>query len=246
MAGWRPALPRSGPLLRSRDPPGVAPREPDRPGTESRADVEADALAPPGLWSRPWSSSRASRPGGTATTTSSPTSSPWSSRAGSTGGPGRSPGRCGGSSAYRDQDVVALAHPPDHPLSVREKALAEELGVRWVHIPIVDERRTGDVQGDLRPSSSGPPPSSPTRRTSRSTSTATTAINRASMVQMAYRTLYCGWTLEQATDEISRTFGLVEVNHGPDYRLMAEFYEERVLPRRAALARADAESSLHR
>ena len=38
------------------------------------------------------------------------------------------------------------------------------------------------------------------------------------MVQMAYRTKYCGWTLEEATDEIARTFGLIEVAHGPDYR----------------------------
>ena len=44
------------------------------------------------------------------------------------------------------------------------------------------------------------------------------------MVQMAYRTKYCGWTLEQATDEIARTFGLVEVSHGPDYRHMESFY----------------------
>ena len=55
-------------------------------------------------------------------------------------------------------------------------------------------------------------------------------INRASMVQIAYRTKYCGWTLEQATDEIRRTFGLVEVNHGPDYRHMEIFYADRVLP----------------
>jgi hypothetical protein len=50
------------------------------------------------------------------------------------------------------------------------------------------------------------------------------------MVQMAYRTKYCGWTLQQATEEISRTFGLVEVSHGPDYRHMESFYIEHVLP----------------
>ena len=59
-------------------------------------------------------------------------------------------------------------------------------------------------------------------------------INRASMVQIAYRTMYCGWTLEQATDEIAETFGLVEVSHGPDYRHMEAFYRERVLPCRRA------------
>src|SRR4029077_20740206 len=55
-------------------------------------------------------------------------------------------------------------------------------------------------------------------------------INRASMVQIAYRTKYCGWTLEEATAEISRTFGLIEVSHGPDYRHMQSFYIEHVLP----------------
>jgi hypothetical protein len=62
------------------------------------------------------------------------------------------------------------------------------------------------------------------------------------MVQIAYRTMHCGWSLEQATDEISRTFGLREVNHGPDYRLMADFYQGRVLPRRAAMAQAAAQA----
>ena len=62
-------------------------------------------------------------------------------------------------------------------------------------------------------------------------------INRTSMVQIAYRTKYCGWTLEQAADEIERTVGLVKVNHGPDYRHMVSFYENRVLPMREAMAR---------
>src|SRR3954453_17276079 len=34
--------------------------------------------------------------------------------------------------------IVALAHPSEHPLAVREKSLAAETGVRWVHIPIVE------------------------------------------------------------------------------------------------------------
>jgi len=45
---------------------------------------------------------------------------------------------------YKVKTVLALAHPPDHPLAVREKAMARELGYRWVHIPIVDERSLGD------------------------------------------------------------------------------------------------------
>ena len=57
-------------------------------------------------------------------------------------------------------------------------------------------------------------------------------FNRTSMVQIAYRTKYCGWTLAQAADEIDRSVGLVKVNHGPDYRHMVSFYENRVLPLR--------------
>src|SRR5215217_334299 len=45
---------------------------------------------------------------------------------------------------YKIKTVLALAHPPDHPLAIREKAMAEELGYRWIHIPIVDERSLGD------------------------------------------------------------------------------------------------------
>jgi hypothetical protein len=133
--------------------------------------------------------------------------------------------------------VVALAHPPEHPLSVREKALTEELGARWLHIPIVDERQTGEVKGIFDPieraaDAIADPANQPVYFHCHH------GVNRASMVQIAYRTLHCGWTLDRATEEISRTFGLREVNHGPDYRLMAAFYEERVLPRRDAMARA--------
>ena len=135
--------------------------------------------------------------------------------------------------------IVALAHPPEHVLSVTEKALAASMGVRWVHIPIVDERRTGEVKGIFDPieraaDAIADPANQPVYFHCHH------GVNRASMVQIAYRTLHCGWTLERSTEEISRTFGLREVNHGPDYRLMADFYAERVLPRRAALARAAA------
>ncbi len=57
------------------------------------------------------------------------------------------------------------------------------------------------------------------------------------MVQIAYRTKYCGWTLEQAAAEIERSVGLVKVNHGPDYRHMVSFYESRVLPKRRQAAK---------
>lgn len=145
----------------------------------------------------------------------------------------------------RIRTIVALAHPPDHPLSVTEKALAGSMGVSWLHIPIVDERRTGQVKGIFDPieraaDAIADPANQPVYFHCHH------GVNRASMVQIAYRTLHCGWTLERATDEISATFGLREVNHGPDYRLMAEFYRERVLPRRAALARAVAGGMIRR
>ena len=55
-------------------------------------------------------------------------------------------------------------------------------------------------------------------------------LNRVSMVQIAYRTKYCGWTLQQATDEVASSFGLVTVNHGPDFRTMTNYYAKCVLP----------------
>jgi hypothetical protein len=130
---------------------------------------------------------------------------------------------------YKIKTVLALAHPPDHPLSVGERELAREMGFRWVHVPIVDERGTKDyrvINQHLEEASAvlADPANHPIYFHCHH------GINRASMVQMAYRTKYCGWTLEQATEEISRTFGLVEVAHGPDYRHMQSFYIEKVLP----------------
>jgi protein-tyrosine phosphatase len=130
---------------------------------------------------------------------------------------------------YKIKTVLALAHPSDHPLSVSERNLAREMGFRWLHVPIVDERLTGDYQvinAKLEEAAAvlADPKNHPIYFHCHH------GINRASMVQMAYRTKYCGWTLEQATDEISRTFGLIKVSHGPDYRHMQSFYIERVLP----------------
>jgi protein-tyrosine phosphatase len=129
---------------------------------------------------------------------------------------------------YKFKTVLALAHPPDHPLAVRERALAREMGFRWIHIPIVDERGTRDydaINEKLEAAAAvlADPDNYPVYFHCHH------GINRASMVQIAYRTKYCGWTLEQATEEIRRTFGLVEVNHGPDYRHMQLFYADRVL-----------------
>lgn len=134
---------------------------------------------------------------------------------------------------YKIKTVLALAHPPAHPLAVREKAMASELGYRWVHIPIVDERALGNwhvISDHLEQAAAilADPKNHPVYFHCHH------GINRASMVQMAYRTKHCGWTLEEATEEISKTFGLVEVSHGPDYRHMQSFYLERVLPFRQA------------
>src|SRR3954451_12861931 len=44
---------------------------------------------------------------------------------------------------YKIKTIVALANPPESPLVIREKALADEMSVRWVHLPIVEaEDRT--------------------------------------------------------------------------------------------------------
>lgn len=132
--------------------------------------------------------------------------------------------------------VVALAHPPSHPLAQGEKALAEELGFRWVHLPIVDLRTEGDQRtvSDLLDEAAdilADPANQPVFFHCHH------GINRASMAQIAYRTKHCGWTLEKATDEIAQSFGLVAVNRGPDYRSMQTYYKEKVLPYREALAR---------
>ena len=133
--------------------------------------------------------------------------------------------------------IVALAHPSDNPLAVQEKALAAETGVRWVHIPIVDDRGSDLPMGmndQLQQAADviADPANQPVYFHCHH------GVNRASMVQIAYRTLHCGWTLEQAEAEIADAFGLVTVSKGPDYRHMKHFYEQRVLPRRAAQAEA--------
>jgi hypothetical protein len=132
---------------------------------------------------------------------------------------------------HKIKTIVALAHPPDHPLAIREQALAHELGVRWYHIPIVDERGLGDprvISDRLEEAAAivADPNNQPVYFHCHH------GINRASMVQIAYRTKHCGWTLPEATAEIARTFGLREVSHGPDYRHMQSFYADRVLPYR--------------
>jgi protein-tyrosine phosphatase len=135
---------------------------------------------------------------------------------------------------HKIKTIVALAHPPEHHLSYQERKLAGELGVKWIHIPIVDHRGTNDRAAedaisdllDRAAAILADPQSQPVYFHCHH------GLNRTSMVQIAYRTKYCGWTLAQAAEEIDRTVGLVKVNHGPDYRHMVSFYENRVLPLR--------------
>jgi protein-tyrosine phosphatase len=134
---------------------------------------------------------------------------------------------------YKFRTVLALAHPDSHRLAVEERQLGKEMGFNWVHIPIVDDRGMGDYRVinqhlDEAAAVLADPRNYPVYFHCHH------GINRASMVQIAYRTKYCGWTLEQATDEVARTFGLTAVNHGPDYRHMQSFYTECVLPFRQA------------
>jgi protein-tyrosine phosphatase len=137
-------------------------------------------------------------------------------------------------SDYKIKTIVALAHPPDHHLAIQERDLARELGVNWIHVPIIDNRGTSDREAaegisdllDRAAAVLADPSSYPVFFHCHH------GLNRTSMVQIAYRTKYCGWTLTQAADEIERSVGLVKVNHGPDYRHMVDYYQTRVLPLR--------------
>lgn len=124
--------------------------------------------------------------------------------------------------------IVALAHPPGHPLAQSEKALSEEMGVNWVHIPIVDERvkidgKTITEQLDAAADVVADPANQPVFFHCHH------GLNRASMVQIAYRIKHCGWTLEQATAEIDQTFGLIETSRGADYRFMEQYAKDRLV-----------------
>jgi hypothetical protein len=130
---------------------------------------------------------------------------------------------------YKIRTILALAHPDDHPLSTSERSLAEELGVQWIHIPIVDQRDSESPKtlADLLDEAAAVlanPNNYPIFFHCHH------GLNRATMAQIAYRTKYCGWTLDQATDEVAQTVGLVKVTHGPDYRRMVDYYNARVLP----------------
>jgi len=136
---------------------------------------------------------------------------------------------------HKIKTILALAHPYDSAIAVKERALAKELGIRWVHVPIIDQRSAEQPKTifELLDEAAGvlnDPSNYPIFFHCHH------GLNRVSMAQIAYRTKYCGWTLEQATDEVASSFGLVAVNHGPDFRTMTKYYDDCVLPYRDSQA----------
>jgi len=129
--------------------------------------------------------------------------------------------------------ILALAHPYDSSIAVKERALCKELGIRWVHVPIIDQRSEEQPKTifellDEAAAVLNDPANYPIFFHCHH------GLNRVSMTQIAYRTKFCGWTLQQATDEVASSFGLVTVNHGPDFRTMTNYYDKCVLPFRDA------------
>jgi hypothetical protein len=136
---------------------------------------------------------------------------------------------------YRIKTIVALAHPPEHDLPIKEGALARELGVGWVHLPILDDPKLarGKDLNDLLDEAAAvvaDPANQPVYFHCHH------GIVRASMVQVAYRTRFCGWDLDRAYAEVVRQFGAVELAAADRDRLDT-YYRRRVLPGRSGMAR---------
>jgi len=134
--------------------------------------------------------------------------------------------------------ILALAHPYDSAIATKERELAKELGIKWVHIPIIDQRdmenpKTLNQLLDEAAAVINDSDNHPIYFHCHH------GMNRVSMAQMAYRLKYCGWTLEQASEEVSAGFGLVKANHGPDYRRMVSYYNDHILPERRAQQAAE-------
>lgn len=133
---------------------------------------------------------------------------------------------------YKIKTVVALAHTPEEALTRQERELVESLGVRWVHIPIYYDSRepltSPDVGDRLEKAAAilADPANQPVYFHCHH------GVNRTSMTQIAYRTIYCGWPLEQAKAEIMRTTGWKASAVGTGEEFMDQFYRSRVLPRR--------------
>jgi hypothetical protein len=144
---------------------------------------------------------------------------------------------------YQIKTIVALAHPPEHDLPIKEGALARELGLRWVHVPILDDPKLarGKSLNDLLDEAAAlvaDPANQPVYLHCHH------GIVRTSMVQVAYRTRFCGWGLDRAYAEVVRQFGSVELAPADRDRL-ATYYEQRVLPARSGLAKGTARAERH-
>jgi len=138
---------------------------------------------------------------------------------------------------YKLKSILALAHPYESAIATQERELAEELGIKWIHVPIVDQRGMENPKTifqllDEAAAAINDPANQPIYFHCHH------GLNRVSMAHIAYRTKYCGWSLEKATEEVASQFGLVTANHGPDYRTMIQYYAESVLPYREAQKQA--------
>lgn len=146
---------------------------------------------------------------------------------------------------YKIKTVVALAHKAEDPLPRQERALVESMGVRWIHIPIYydkNEPMTSPDVGDRLEKVAAilaDPANQPVYFHCHH------GVNRTSMSQIAYRTIYCGWSLEQAKAEIMGMTGWKSTAVGTGEQFMDQFYRTRVLPGRQ-LAEAEASESAAR
>ena len=134
---------------------------------------------------------------------------------------------------HRIKTILALAHPPNHDLPLKEQGLAAELGVKWVHIPILDDPGLADGKSlqdlldqaaDVLGNSQNQPVYFHCHH----------GIVRASMVQVAYRLKYSGWNINQALAEIHDRLGIRELDQGADRDRLVSYYRERILPARLA------------
>lgn len=135
---------------------------------------------------------------------------------------------------YRIKTVVALAHGPTDPLPVAERELVESMGVRWIHLPIYQssgDPTNAEAMGERLEKAAAliaDPANQPVYFHCHH------GVNRTSMVQIAYRTLHCGWPVEQAQAEVARLTGWKPTALGTGEEYMNRFYRERVEPRRRA------------
>ncbi len=137
--------------------------------------------------------------------------------------------------SYRLRTILALCHTEGHDLALRERALARDCGVRWLHVPIVDDPRLAggrtidhlldQAAGALNDSSNYP-----------MYFHCHHGKNRSSMAQMAWRTRHCGWSLDHASEELLRRLGPDCVPPAEDYARVVGYYQRVVLPGRTGLS----------